>query len=225
MLQCQSNELRRRLYLSFKNEEALDYGGVAREWFFRLSHEVLNPMYCLFEYANKNNYYLQINPASSINPDHLLYFRFIGRFVAMALYHEKFIDNGFSLPFYKRLLGKILTIHDLESLDPDFYNSLVWIRENNLDENDDLELYFNTSFEFLGKIENIELKPGGNEIKLTENNKIEYLELITKWRFTRGVEEQTKSFLDGFNEVKFVFLRFLIDKYFIGCSITMDSDI
>ncbi|CAF0969391.1 unnamed protein product [Adineta ricciae] len=201
IMHCQSNELRRRLYLSFKNEEALDYGGVAREWFFRLSHEVLNPMYCLFEYANKKNYYLQINPASSINPDHLVYFQFIGRFVAMALFHEKFIDNGFSLSFYKRLLGKTLTVHDLELLDPEFYNSLSWIRENNLDENDDLELYFNTSFELLGKIENIELKPGGNDIKLTEANKAEYLELITKWRFTRGVEDQTKAFLHGFNEV------------------------
>ncbi|CAF3926988.1 unnamed protein product [Rotaria magnacalcarata] len=181
--------------------KALDYGGVAREWFFRLSHEVLNPMYCLFEYANKNNYYLQINPASSINPDHLVYFGFIGRFVAMALYHEKFIDNGFSLPFYKRMLGKTLTINDLQSLDPEFYNSLLWIKDNNLDENDDLELYFNTTFELLGKVENVELKPGGNDIKLTEANKVEYLELITQWRFTRGVEEQTKAFLHGFNEV------------------------
>jgi atrophin-1 interacting protein 5 (WW domain-containing E3 ubiquitin protein ligase 1) len=75
-MHCQSDELRRRLYLSFKHEEALDYGGVAREWFFRLSHEVLNPMYCLFEYANKKNYYLQINPASSVNPHHLMYFRY-----------------------------------------------------------------------------------------------------------------------------------------------------
>ena len=56
----------------------------SREWFFLLSHEVLNPMYCLFEYAGKNNYCLQINPASSINPDHLTYFRFIGRFIAMV---------------------------------------------------------------------------------------------------------------------------------------------
>lgn len=55
-----------------------------REWFFLLSHEVLNPMYCLFEYANKNNYSLQINPASYVNPDHLLYFKFIGRFIAMV---------------------------------------------------------------------------------------------------------------------------------------------
>ncbi|CAM4951268.1 unnamed protein product [Rotaria socialis] len=201
IMQCQSSELRRRLYLLFKGEEGLDYGGVAREWFFRLSHEALNPMYCLFEYANKNNYYLQINPASSINPDHLTYFRFIGRIVAMALYHEKFIDNGFSLAFYKRMLGKPLTIYDLESLDPEFYNGLLWIRENNLNLNDNLELYFNSSFDLLGKIESIELKSGGNDIKLTEENKTEYIELMTKWRFTRGVEEQTRAFLYGFNEV------------------------
>lgn len=25
--------------------------------------------------------------------------------------------------------------------------------------------------------------------------------MLTDWRFTRGVEEQTKAFLDGFNEV------------------------
>lgn len=56
----------------------------SREWFFLLSHEVLNPMYCLFEYAGKSNYCLQINPASAINPDHLAYFCFIGRFIAMV---------------------------------------------------------------------------------------------------------------------------------------------
>lgn len=59
-------------------------GCFSREWFFLLSHEVLNPMYCLFEYAGKDNYCLQINPASYINPDHLKYFKFIGRFIAMV---------------------------------------------------------------------------------------------------------------------------------------------
>jgi NEDD4-like E3 ubiquitin-protein ligase WWP1 len=126
----------------------------------------------------------------------------------MALYHGKFIDNGFSLPFYKRMLGKTLTMHDLESLDPEFYNSLLWIRENNLNDNDNLELYFNASFELLGKIENIELKINGNEIKLTEENKGEYLELMTRWRFTRGVEEQTRAFLHGFNEVNYCSMEY-----------------
>ncbi len=45
-----------------------------------------------------------------------------------ALYHGKFIDNSFSMPFYKQMLGKKLILQDLESIDPEYYNSLVWIR-------------------------------------------------------------------------------------------------
>uniref|UniRef100_A0A6Q2XMI5 E3 ubiquitin-protein ligase n=1 Tax=Esox lucius TaxID=8010 RepID=A0A6Q2XMI5_ESOLU len=165
-------DLRRRLYVIFRGEEGLDYGGLAREWFFLLSHEVLNPMYCLFEYAGKSNYCLQINPASTINPDHLSYFCFIGRFIAMALFHGKFIDTGFSLPFYKRMLNKKLILKDLESIDPEFYNSLIWIR-----------CYFVTSY---GRAAILKVYP---------------MELMSEWRFSRGVEGQTKAFLDGFNEV------------------------
>uniref|UniRef100_A0A3Q4B7T8 E3 ubiquitin-protein ligase n=1 Tax=Mola mola TaxID=94237 RepID=A0A3Q4B7T8_MOLML len=188
------------LYIIMRGEEGLDYGGIAREWFFLLSHEVLNPMYCLFEYAGKNNYCLQINPASSINPDHLTYFRFIGRFIAMALYHGKFIDTGFTLPFYKRMLDKKPTLKDLESIDPEFYNSIMWVKENNLEECG-VELYFAQDMEILGKVSTHQLKDDGENELVIEENKEEYVSLLTDWRFTRGVEEQTKAFLDGFNEV------------------------
>uniref|UniRef100_A0AAG5DVW1 HECT-type E3 ubiquitin transferase n=1 Tax=Anopheles atroparvus TaxID=41427 RepID=A0AAG5DVW1_ANOAO len=193
-------ELRRRLYIIFRGEEGLDYGGVSREWFFLLSHEVLNPMYCLFEYANKNNYSLQINPASYVNPDHLQYFKFIGRFIAMALYHGRFIYSGFTMPFYKRMLNKKLTTKDIESIDPEFYNSLIWVRDNNIDECG-LELWFSVDFEVLGQIIHHELKEDGDKERVTEENKEEYISLMTEWRMTRGIEEQTKTFLDGFNEV------------------------
>uniref|UniRef100_A0A672R5S7 E3 ubiquitin-protein ligase n=1 Tax=Sinocyclocheilus grahami TaxID=75366 RepID=A0A672R5S7_SINGR len=193
-------DLRRRLYIIMRGEEGLDYGGIAREWFFLLSHEVLNPMYCLFEYAGKNNYCLQINPASSINPDHLTYFRFIGRFIAMALYHGKFIDTGFTLPFYKRMLNKKPTLKDLESIDPEFYNSIMWVKENDLEECG-VELYFAQDMEILGKVTTHQLKNDGENELVTRDNKEEYISLLTDWRFTRGVEEQTKAFLDGFNEV------------------------
>ncbi|XP_057185572.1 NEDD4-like E3 ubiquitin-protein ligase WWP2 isoform X2 [Triplophysa rosa] len=193
-------DLRRRLYIIMRGEEGLDYGGIAREWFFLLSHEVLNPMYCLFEYAGKNNYCLQINPASSINPDHLTYFRFIGRFIAMALYHGKFIDTGFTLPFYKRMLNKKPTLKDLESIDPEFYNSIMWVKENDLEECG-VELYFAQDMEILGKVTTHQLKNDGENELVTQDNKEEYIGLLTDWRFMRGVEEQTKAFLDGFNEV------------------------
>uniref|UniRef100_A0AAY4EUP5 E3 ubiquitin-protein ligase n=1 Tax=Denticeps clupeoides TaxID=299321 RepID=A0AAY4EUP5_9TELE len=193
-------DLRRRLWIIFPGEEGLDYGGVAREWFFLLSHEVLNPMYCLFEYAGKDNYCLQINPASSINPDHLKYFRFIGRFIAMALFHGKFIDTGFSLPFYKRILNKQLALKDLESIDPEFYNSLIWIKDNNIEECG-LEMYFSVDKEILGEVTTHELKPDGGNILVTEENKEEYIRLVAEWRLSRGVEEQTQAFFEGFNEV------------------------
>uniref|UniRef100_A0AAQ5ZXN5 E3 ubiquitin-protein ligase n=1 Tax=Amphiprion ocellaris TaxID=80972 RepID=A0AAQ5ZXN5_AMPOC len=193
-------DLRRRLWLIFPGEEGLDYGGVAREWFFLLSHEVLNPMYCLFEYAGKDNYCLQINPASYINPDHLKYFKFIGRFIAMALFHGKFIDTGFSLPFYKRILNKPLALKDLESIDPEFYNSLIWIKDNNIEECG-LEMFFSVDKEILGEVTTHELKPDGGNIQVTEENKEEYIRLVAEWRLSRGVEEQTQAFFEGFNEV------------------------
>ena len=72
-----------------------------------VSREVLNPNYCLFKYVGQNNYQMEINPASSVaNLEHLKFFQFFGRFIAMALYHGKLIDTGFSLPFYKRMLRR-----------------------------------------------------------------------------------------------------------------------
>ncbi|XP_012135438.1 suppressor of deltex [Megachile rotundata] len=200
IMNAEAFALRRRLYIIFKGEEGLDYGGVSREWFFLLSHEVLNPMYCLFEYANKSNYSLQINPASYVNPDHLQYFKFIGRFIAMALYHGRFIYSGFTMPFYKRMLNKKLIMKDIESIDPEFYKSLVWIKENNIDECG-LELYYSVDFEILGQVIHHELKEGGDKIRVIEDNKEDYIRLMTEWRMTRGIEDQTKAFLEGFNSV------------------------
>ena len=47
-------------------------------------------------------------------------------------------------------------------------------RENNIDEID-MEMFFCTDQEILGKISTHELKPGGAEIPVTEENKEEYI--------------------------------------------------
>ena len=43
--------LKTKLWIEFENEIGLDYGGLAREWFFLLSKEMFNPYYGLFEYS------------------------------------------------------------------------------------------------------------------------------------------------------------------------------
>ena len=46
-----TKDLRKRLMIKFKGEDGLDYGGIAREWLYLLSHEMLNPYYGLFQYS------------------------------------------------------------------------------------------------------------------------------------------------------------------------------
>ncbi|KER33039.1 hypothetical protein T265_00947 [Opisthorchis viverrini] len=197
--QMTATNLRRRLSITFLHEEGLDYGGVAREWFYRLSREIFNPMFGLFEYTGKN-YGLQINPGSHVNPNHLSYFRFVGRFIGMALFHGRCIDGGLTLTFYKRILGRKLTLEDLGLTDHEYYQSLVFIRDNNIDKCD-LELYFVASYDLLGALHEDELIEGGKNIKVTEANKMEYISLMVDWRFSRGISKQTEAVHKGIHEV------------------------
>eukprot|EP00053_Salpingoeca_punica_P016777 m.159588 g.159588 ORF g.159588 m.159588 type:complete len:1052 (+) comp17043_c0_seq1:343-3498(+) len=192
-------DLKKRLFISFAGESGLDYGGVAREWFFLLSHEMLNPMYCLFKYSN-NNYTLSVNPSSGINPEHLLYFNFVGRIIAMAIFHEKFIDNGFTVAFYKTLLDRPISYKDMESVDEEYYNSLTWILENNVEESA-LGLTFSTEVEEFGVTKEVALKEGGADIEVNEANKREYVDLITTYKLQTVVKEQMDAVKKGFNEI------------------------
>ncbi|KAK2142826.1 hypothetical protein LSH36_909g00076 [Paralvinella palmiformis] len=166
--------LKTRLWIEFDGEHGLDYGGVAREFFYLISKEMFNPYYGLFEYSAIDDYTLQMNPLSGMaNPEHLHYFRFIGRVVGMAVYHGKLIDAYFIRPFYKMMLGRRITLDDLESVDEVYYNSLQWILEN---DPEPLEAHFAVDEEGFGEKKEIELKPGGKDILVTEENKQEYIE-------------------------------------------------
>ncbi|KAG6461609.1 hypothetical protein O3G_MSEX012740 [Manduca sexta] len=188
--------LKTKLWVEFESEVGLDYGGLAREWFFLLSKEMFNPYYGLFEYSAMDNYTLQINPNSGVcNEEHLNYFKFIGRVAGMAVYHGKLLDAFFIRPFYKMMLGKAIELQDMESVDLEYYNSLMWIKENDPSE---LYLTFSVDEEQFGKTIQRELKPDGANIPVDEENKYEYIRLVILWRFVSRVQEQMCAFLEGF---------------------------
>ncbi|KAM8781007.1 E3 ubiquitin-protein ligase NEDD4 isoform 1-T1 [Rhynchonycteris naso] len=191
--------LKARLWIEFDGEKGLDYGGVAREWFFLISKEMFNPYYGLFEYSATDNYTLQINPNSGLcNEDHLSYFKFIGRVAGMAVYHGKLLDGFFIRPFYKMMLHKPITLHDMESVDSEYYNSLRWILENDPTE---LDLRFVIDEELFGQTHQHELKVGGSEIVVTNKNKKEYIYLVIQWRFVNRIQKQMAAFKEGFFEL------------------------
>lgn len=192
-------DLKKRLMIKFDGEEGLDYGGVSREYFFLLSHEMFNPFYCLFEYSAHDNYTLQINPHSGINPEHLNYFKFIGRVVGLAIFHRRFLDAFFIGAFYKMILRKKVVLADMEGVDADYSRNLEWTLNNDID--GILDLTFSVEDDQFGEIVTVDLKPGGRDIAVTNENKAEYIELVTEWKISRRVEEQFKAFLSGFNEL------------------------
>ncbi|KAF8627498.1 hypothetical protein AX17_006309 [Amanita inopinata Kibby_2008] len=192
-------DLKRRLMVSFDGEDGLDYGGVSREWFFLLSHEVFDPSYGLFEYSAHDNYTLQINPVSGINPDHLSYFKFIGRIVGLAIFHRRFLDSYFVPSFYKMILGKHMALADLEGIDADHHRSLVWMLENDI--TDVLDETFSITEERFGELMNIELKPDGGKIPVTEENKKDYVEAVVEYRISKRVKEQFDGFMEGLLEL------------------------
>ncbi|RXN12899.1 E3 ubiquitin- ligase NEDD4-like isoform X6 [Labeo rohita] len=193
------DSLKARLWIEFESEKGLDYGGVAREWFFLLSKEMFNPYYGLFEYSATDNYTLQINPNSGLcNEDHLSYFKFIGRVAGMAVYHGKLLDGFFIRPFYKMMLGKQITLNDMESVDSEYYNSLKWILENDPTE---LDLRFCIDEDNFGQTYQVDLKPSGSDMVVTNDNKKEYIDLVIQWRFVNRVQKQMNAFLEGFTEL------------------------
>ncbi|KAI5124501.1 hypothetical protein M0805_003026 [Coniferiporia weirii] len=192
-------DLKKRLMIKFDGEDGLDYGGVSREFFFLLSHEMFNPFYCLFEYSAHDNYTLQINPASGVNPEHLTYFKFIGRCMGLAIFHRRFLDAYFIVSFYKMVLKKKITIADLESVDVELYRGLKWMLDNDI--TDVLDETFSTTEERFGEIVTIDLCPGGSEIPVTEENKASYVNAVVHHRISKRVKEQFDAFMSGFNEL------------------------
>ncbi|KAJ7721073.1 hypothetical protein DFH07DRAFT_858148 [Mycena maculata] len=193
------NDLKKRLMIKFDGEDGLDYGGLSREFFFLLSHEMFNPFYCLFEYSAHDNYTLQINPASGVNPEHLNYFKFIGRCLGLGIFHRRFLDAYFIVSFYKMILKKKVTLSDLESVDAELHRGMTWMLENDI--TDIIDETFTTTEERFGEMVTIELKAGGADVPVTEENKKEYVEHVVDYRISKRVKEQFEAFMSGFSEL------------------------
>ena len=86
----------------------------------------------------------------------------------------------------------------MESVDTEYYNSLLWIKENDPAE---LDLEFQVEEEQFGTMISKELKPGGAKISVTNENKDEYIRLVVHWRFVSRIQQQMDAFLSGFNEL------------------------
>ncbi|OAL27155.1 hypothetical protein AYO22_03786 [Fonsecaea multimorphosa] len=188
-----------KLNIRFNGEEGVDAGGVTREWFQVLARGMFNPDWALWQPVAADRTTFHPNPLSWINGEHLLYFKFIGRIIGKALHEGRVLDCHFSRAVYKRLLGKEPNLKDLESMDLDYYKSLVWILENDI--TDVITEDFSVVEEQFGEEKIVDLIPDGRNIPVTEENKREYVNAQVRYRLTTSVKDQLENFVKGFHDI------------------------
>lgn len=190
-----SNEqLLRRFDVVFNGEQSIDEGGPTRDWFTTLSKEIFNQNYGLFE-CSKNTKCYQPSSLSNINPNHIEYFKFAGKYVARSLIEGQCIDAHFTTSFLKQILKCELNLKDIEDIDDELYKNLDWMLNNDVDS---LYMFFEIDTKELGEIKSIELKENGSEIKVTNENKTEYVYLRTNYALKEPIEQQVNAFCEGF---------------------------
>jgi E3 ubiquitin-protein ligase HUWE1 len=158
---------------------------------------MFNPNYALFEPTPDSTF--QPSRNSIINHDHLGYFKFIGRVIGKAMHDSQLMDAHFTRSYYKHILGLPIHYTDIESIDPDYFKNLKWILENDI--TDVLESTFSVQSEEFGVMKLVDLKPNGSKIPVTNENKEEYVKLITEHKMTTSIKPQISAFLEGFYEL------------------------
>ncbi|XP_046395665.1 ubiquitin-protein ligase E3A isoform X1 [Ischnura elegans] len=193
------NDLKKQLVVEFEGEQGIDEGGVSKEFFQLIVEEIFNPDYGMFTFQQETGT-VWFNPTSFESDAQ---FTLIGIVLGLAIYNNIILDVHFPMVVYRKLMGKKGTFHDLEEWNPTLYTGLKELLEY---EEDDIEDTFMQTFricyqDVFGSAFFHELKEGGDQIYVTQENKKEFVDLYADFLLNKSVEKQFKAFRRGFQMV------------------------
>lgn len=183
-------------------EIGIDAGGLFKEAFVEIAKVVFDPTYGLFAQSEAGGD-LYPNPASALCsglPEDAS-FEFVGRLVGKALFEGITLGPRFARFWLHRLLGRLAGLHQLPSLDPELYKSLMFLKTYAGDVEGDLCLTFTVASDVAGGTGEVELVPGGSRIPVTSLNRMRYIHLAADWRLNVSIERQTAAFLRGLHDI------------------------
>ncbi|KAG5848169.1 hypothetical protein ANANG_G00095600 [Anguilla anguilla] len=191
-------DLKKPLKVIFDGEEAVDAGGVTKEFFLLLLKELMDPVYGMFT-QNTDSNLLWFSDKCFVEHN---WFHLIGIICGLAIYNSTVVDLHFPLVLYKKLLDVCPSLEDLKELSPTEGRSLQQLLDY---EGDDVEETFCLNFaitrEYYGLTEVKELVPGGENISVHKGNREEFVEAYLNYVFSDSVKELYSAFSSGFLKV------------------------
>ncbi|KAG7388711.1 hypothetical protein PHYPSEUDO_011904 [Phytophthora pseudosyringae] len=181
--------------ISFENEPGIDSGGLSKDWFLQVSKLATHKDRQLFKLCDEGLFAVDIS--SSQLPNFAQQYKFLGKFIAKAIFDRQTLDLPLCDVFYKRLLQLPTGMDDLHQMDSQYHKSLVWMLENDIE--DVIDETFSVEVEGAGKKPVIvDLKENGRDIPVTDVNKQEYVNLVEQWRTQFGAQAQMDTLVQGF---------------------------
>ncbi|XP_022368074.1 probable E3 ubiquitin-protein ligase HERC3 isoform X2 [Enhydra lutris kenyoni] len=191
-------DLKKPLKVIFDGEEAVDAGGVTKEFFLLLLKELLNPIYGMFTYYQDSNL-LWFSDTCFVEHN---WFHLIGITCGLAIYNSTVVDLHFPLALYKKLLNVKPGLEDLKELSPTEGRSLQELLDY---AGEDIEETFCLNFticrESYGVVEQKKLIPGGDKVTVCKDNRQEFVDAYVNYVFQISVHEWYTAFSSGFLKV------------------------
>ncbi|KAJ6655415.1 hypothetical protein lerEdw1_005412 [Lerista edwardsae] len=191
-------DLKKPLKVIFDGEEAVDAGGVTKEFFLLLLKELLNPIYGMFTFYSESNL-LWFSDTGFVEHN---WFHLIGIICGLAIYNFTVVDLQFPLALYKKLLNVKPDLEDLKELSPTEGRSLQQLLDY---PGEDVEetfcLYFTICKESYGVAERKSLIPNGDKIAVQKDNREDFVDAYVNYVFNLSIHEWYTAFSTGFLKV------------------------
>ena len=193
------------------NEAGIDSGGLTREWFQELTTELVALPGAQASVAGTAEPMFRALPDNSLMlndstrpPAHYLC---LGRIVAMCVIYNARGDPAtlpvsLSTALLKFILNREVVVQDVRALDPIYFKNRIQmlLEPGGIEMMKAVMCLDDLTFVELDEEWNPgeELKPGGAKISVTEENKDEYVMLVSERYLCGKVRHQISSFLAGF---------------------------
>lgn len=181
-------------------EAGLDYGGLFKEFLTDIAKAAFAPEYGLFSQTSTSDRLLVPNTAARFLENGTQMIEFLGKVVGKALYEGILLDYSFSHVFIQKLLGRYSFLDELSTLDPELYRNLMYVKHYDGDVKE-LSLDFTVTEESLGKRHIIELKPGGKDAIVTNENKLQYVHAMADYKLNRQMLPLSNAFYRGLTDL------------------------
>ena len=141
---------------------------------------------------------LQRMNSSKINipEEALAHYCFVGKMIGKAIYDRHNMLLPMNRAFNKIVRNDPRTIDDLKQIDPALHNSLTWMLQNSI-EGVLYETFSISQTADDGTVEDIGLCEKGCTRDVTDENKAEYVDLLSKYRLQFGAVQQMEAIVDG----------------------------